>query len=62
MRSALLSPGDYWVVVFGIADGGIRARHTVALNNSPVPEPESYVMLLAGLGVIVTVARRRLKS
>lgn len=28
---------------------------------SPIPEPESYAMLLAGLGVIGTIARRRLK-
>lgn len=26
---------------------------------SPVPEPQTYVMLLAGLGIIGTIARRR---
>ena len=37
----------------------------VALDNiyvTAVPEPESYAMLLAGLGVMGTVARRRSKS
>lgn len=29
---------------------------------APVPEPESYAMLLAGLGLIVTIIRRRNKS
>jgi hypothetical protein len=34
----------------------------VALNVvpvTPVPEPESYAMLLAGLGLMATIARRR---
>ncbi|MEQ1603034.1 MAG: PEP-CTERM sorting domain-containing protein, partial [Methylophilaceae bacterium] len=27
----------------------------------PVPEPETYAMLLAGLGVLAATARRRMK-
>lgn len=34
----------------------------VGLTVSAVPEPESWAMLLAGLGVMATVARRRAKS
>ena len=30
-----------------------------ALNTAPVPEPETYAMLLAGLGVMGALARRR---
>jgi hypothetical protein len=30
-----------------------------ALHTAPVPEPESYAMLLAGLGLMGTIARRR---
>ncbi len=33
-----------------------------ALNVSPVPEPETYAMLLAGLGLIGFTARRRKES
>ena len=38
------------------AEGGSM---TFALVNSPVPEPETYAMLLAGLGLMGAVARRR---
>jgi len=31
----------------------------ISFNTSPVPEPETYAMLLAGLGVVGMVARRR---
>jgi hypothetical protein len=31
-------------------------------NITPVPEPETYAMLLAGLGLMGTIARRRNKS
>ncbi|WP_374278309.1 PEP-CTERM sorting domain-containing protein [Azonexus sp.] len=34
---------------------------TVSYSLAPVPEPESYAMLLAGLGVMGFVARRRQK-
>jgi hypothetical protein len=36
----------------------IGANYTV----TPVPEPESYALLLAGLGLMGTVARRRARS
>jgi hypothetical protein len=34
---------------------------TFLVVTTPVPEPESYAMLLAGLGLIGCVARRRQK-
>ncbi len=44
-------------------------NHLNAFNNwlamtpaPPVPEPETYVMMLAGIGIIGAVARRRRKS
>lgn len=41
---------------------GNTALGTVVVSNgtvSPVPEPESYAMLLAGLGLMGAIARRR---
>jgi len=40
---------------------GIVAINTLNGTVSPVPEPESYAMLLAGLGLVGTIARRRMK-
>jgi hypothetical protein len=66
---------DYWhsspdsqsgTLVFGIFASGAGSGH-LALNFdlstqssiSPIPEPESYAMLLAGLGLMGMMARRR---
>lgn len=38
-------------------EGGYSA--TYAPNTSPVPEPETFAMILAGLGLIAFTARRR---
>ena len=39
--------------------GGITAPGTWTMGVSAVPEPETYAMLLAGLGLVGAVARRR---
>ncbi|MDP4299069.1 LamG-like jellyroll fold domain-containing protein [Leptothrix discophora] len=41
-----------------IQQGGVAGIQQVA-GVSPVPEPETYAMMLAGLGVIGSIARRR---
>lgn len=41
-------------------DGGVNSY--ALLDIAPVPEPESYAMLLAGLGLMGAIARRRSKS
>lgn len=40
----------------------IESEVTALYNLSPIPEPETYAMLLAGLGVIGLMARRRKES
>lgn len=57
--------GNYVVKASGYVTGGqlpgvslVAANYTI----TPVPEPESYAMLLAGLGLVGTIARRRMKK
>jgi len=49
--------GPLTLVVKGTS--GANTSYTGTLNVSAVPEPESYALLLAGLGVLGLVARRR---
>jgi len=37
----------------------LKASYNGSVSVSPVPEPETYAMLLAGLGVMGAIARRR---
>ena len=54
----LTTPGAYHIRVSGNADGIYGGAYAIALV-SGVPEPETYGMLLAGLGLVGFVARRR---
>lgn len=53
----------YYVAVAGYADfsftGGSSSNYVYSLEVSAVPEPSVYAMMLAGLGVLGFVARRR---
>ncbi|MDR7334078.1 PEP-CTERM sorting domain-containing protein [Roseateles asaccharophilus] len=46
-----------------LLDGRVNAVYIddiqLTLTTAPVPEPESYALLIAGLGVVAAVARRR---
>ncbi|MDO9310382.1 MAG: FxDxF family PEP-CTERM protein [Nitrosomonas sp.] len=44
------------------ATGGQFASYAGTMNISPIPEPETYAMLLAGLGLIGFSARRRMQG
>jgi hypothetical protein len=58
-----LAAGDYYYSVFGMATGAAAYSINSAATATPVPEPESYALLLAGLGVIgFLVSRRRRDS
>ena len=50
----------YTLVVGGTSIGASQYTNIIAL--APVPEPETYAMLLAGLGLMGFVARRRQKN
>jgi len=41
---------------------GVSTGGAFSVVTAPVPEPETYAMLLAGLGLMGTIARRRNKS
>ena len=59
-----LPAGTFSLVVSGTGVTGGSASYggNIAALAAPVPEPESYAMLLAGLGVMGSIAFRRNKS
>ncbi len=59
--AAGLSAGSYFLKLSGTT-WGTNASYAGYLNITPVPEPESYAMFLAGLGLMGAVARRRIKK
>ncbi|QHJ00693.1 PEP-CTERM sorting domain-containing protein [Xylophilus rhododendri] len=54
---SLSSLSDYTLVVTGTSAGS--SAYTTLISVAAVPEPESYAMLLAGLGLMGCVVRRR---
>jgi hypothetical protein len=54
-----LTAGNYYVLVSGNLVSNTSASFGGAVMLAPVPEPETYGMMLAGLGVLGLLARRR---
>ena len=59
VNTAVLAAGQYYYAVFGVANGAAAYSLNSAATATPVPEPETYALLLGGLGVVGFVARRR---
>ena len=61
--SGLFTPGNYYFNISGTGNGQFGGQYVFSVTTlAPIPEPESYAMLLAGLGVIGAIAMRRNKS
>jgi hypothetical protein len=56
--STPLSAGSYTLWIQELAPGNFNYRFNLILT--PVPEPESYAMLLTGLGIILIFSRRKI--
>ena len=53
--------GTFFMNVVGFANGTLGGQYNGSISVTAVPEPESYAMLLAGLGVMGAIALRRNK-
>jgi len=58
--STPLSAGSYTLWIQELSPGNFNYRFNLILT--PIPEPESYAMLMAGLGIIHLFSRRKLHS
>jgi PEP-CTERM motif len=59
LSSDNLQAGDYYLLVSGNLVSDTAGSFGGAVMMAPVPEPETYGMMLAGLGVLGFLARRR---
>lgn len=54
-----VTAGQYFWDVSGTASGSLGGVYMFSANTAPVPEPGTYAMILAGLGLLGFIAKRR---
>lgn len=57
--AAYLNGGDYYFRVSGTAAGTMSSTYNFKMDVTPVPEPETYALMIAGLFAVAFLARRR---
>ena len=62
LDSPLAVGSDYKFVVSGTIDGTVGGSYGGVLQATPIPEADSYLLLLAGLGLVGYAARRRVTN
>jgi hypothetical protein len=59
VHTVSLAAGSYYYSVFGVATGVSAYSINSAASAAPVPEPETYALLAAGLGMVAFITSRR---
>ncbi|MFP5394090.1 MAG: FxDxF family PEP-CTERM protein, partial [Gammaproteobacteria bacterium] len=59
LSAPTLAVGNYYLAVNGSIINGSGTSFAGNVQLQPVPEPETYGMMLAGLGLVGYLARRR---
>lgn len=54
-----LTPGSYSLVMSGLQEGTAPGSYGGQLNIVPIPEPETYTLMLAGVGALGFIFKRR---
>ena len=62
MQSGQLYKLSVTATTTAASGGNVSVLWTKPVTVTPVPEPESYAMLLAGLGIMGGIARRRIQK
>ena len=59
VSSISLGAGDYFYVVEGLKETAGPSKYRISASVTAVPEPETYALMLAGLGMVGFMASRR---